>query len=268
MTSAVSDREFPIRSDERETTLDGVRLFPVAPDICRYEKVHQELDEIFQGEERPITPQDILKMQYLDKVVKETQRVIPVVPVIARTLDQDLEIGGRVIPAGVMVVIHLACLHKDPQQFPEPERFDPDRFLPENIAKRHPYSFVPFSAGPRNCLGKRIPPLLLTSFGKFARRADARGPHFERGWPPRGAKLELFQQSRLFDLSTIPSTKRPECVKPAGSRLIGRVLSGIPLGGSSLFCGRCGAADFHTRSRVAAAENFLRLNGLHAIKHN
>lgn len=60
------------------------------------EKVHQELDEIFQGEQRPITPQDVLKMQYLDKVIKESQRVIPVVPVIARTLDQDLKIGEEI----------------------------------------------------------------------------------------------------------------------------------------------------------------------------
>lgn len=61
---------------------------------------------------------------------------------------------GRPVPPGVMVIIHLRDLHKDPAQFPNPDRFDPENFLPERSAKRHPFAFIPFSAGPRNCLGK------------------------------------------------------------------------------------------------------------------
>ena len=63
-------------------------------------------------------------------------------------------LGGNKIPLGTTVVILTSALHRDPRFFPEPEVFKPDRFLPENAKDRHPYSYVPFSAGMRNCIGK------------------------------------------------------------------------------------------------------------------
>lgn len=57
------------------------------------------------------------------------------------------------VPQDTSLVIYLVDLHRNPNYWPDPLRFDPDRFLPERVAKRNPYSYLPFSAGPRNCIG-------------------------------------------------------------------------------------------------------------------
>ena len=56
------------------------------------------------------------------------------------------------IPAGVTVSVNMYLLHHDTKYFPNPDKFDPDRFAPDNCADRHPYAYVPFSAGLRNCI--------------------------------------------------------------------------------------------------------------------
>lgn len=65
-----------------------------------------------------------------------------------------LVLGGHRIPAGTVAMIITYMLHRDPDMFPHPERFNPDNFTADNCRSRHPYAYIPFSAGPRNCVGK------------------------------------------------------------------------------------------------------------------
>ncbi|XP_030745291.1 cytochrome P450 4C1-like [Sitophilus oryzae] len=119
-------------------------------------RLQEEIDSIYQGDERPITSEDLSKMVYMDRVIKETLRVYYFVPFMSRTLVEDIEIDGFLIPKDVTVIISMHDLHHDPEIYPEPEKFDPDRFLPEVTAKRHPYAYIPFSAGPRSCIGQNF----------------------------------------------------------------------------------------------------------------
>ncbi|XP_062068831.1 cytochrome P450 4V2 isoform X1 [Lepus europaeus] len=124
------------------------------PEVQR--KVDDELDEVFGKSDRPATSEDLKKLKYLECVIKETLRLFPSVPLFARSLSDDCEVAGFRVVKGTQAVIVPYALHRDPKYFPNPEEFRPERFFPENAQGRHPYAYVPFSAGPRNCIGQKF----------------------------------------------------------------------------------------------------------------
>ncbi|XP_067119436.1 cytochrome P450 4c3-like [Centruroides vittatus] len=120
------------------------------------QKVYEELYHIFGDDvDRKITTDDLKKMKYLECVIKEALRIYPPVPFIFRRNPSSLEVDGYNLPPNSSYVICIHAIHHNPTVFENPEVFDPDRFLPENCEKRNPIAFLPFSAGPRNCIGQK-----------------------------------------------------------------------------------------------------------------
>uniref|UniRef100_A0A0N5A5P1 Cytochrome P450 n=1 Tax=Parastrongyloides trichosuri TaxID=131310 RepID=A0A0N5A5P1_PARTI len=119
------------------------------------EKVYEEIFDIFGEDERNVTNEDINKMPYFDMVFKEVLRRFSIVSIMTRRLQNDVTIQGYTIPKGVDVVVGPFMSNMNPRVFPDPYKFDPDRFLPENSANRTAFDYIPFSAGPRNCIGQK-----------------------------------------------------------------------------------------------------------------
>jgi len=97
-------------------------------------------------------------MEYLDKVVSETLRKYPILGFLTRQCTKEYQMPDSdvVIEKGTKVFLSLMGLHYDPRYFPDPETFDPERFSPENRANMHPYVYLPFGEGPRNCVAKKM----------------------------------------------------------------------------------------------------------------
>ncbi|XP_015606549.1 cytochrome P450 4g15 [Cephus cinctus] len=183
----VKEQVDTIMFEGHDTTAAGSSFFlsmmGTHPDI--QERVIQELDEIFGDSDRPATFQDTLEMKYLERCLMETLRMYPPVPIIARELKTDLKLasGDYTVPAGATVVITTFKMHRQPNIYPNPDNFDPDNFLPEKTANRHYYAFVPFSAGPRSCVGRKYAMLKLkivlsTILRNFRIRSDIKESDF------------------------------------------------------------------------------------------
>jgi cytochrome P450 family 110 len=93
---------------------------------------------------------DPSSMHYLDAVINESMRLCPVVPNVGRALKAPLKIAGHELPAGIVLAPCIYLAHRRAELWPDPERFDPTRFLD---ARPNPYAFFPFGGGPRRCLG-------------------------------------------------------------------------------------------------------------------
>ncbi|XP_055676455.1 cytochrome P450 4c3 [Lutzomyia longipalpis] len=132
-------------------------LFLIGSDPEIQERVIEEIDLVMDGDrERAPTMKELLDMKYLECCIKEALRLYPSVPLIARQIKEDVQIDEYTIPAGTTAMIVTYMLHRNPQIYYKPEQFNPDRFLPENCQGRHPYAYIPFSAGPRNCIGQKF----------------------------------------------------------------------------------------------------------------
>uniref|UniRef100_A0A182W5Z8 Uncharacterized protein n=1 Tax=Anopheles minimus TaxID=112268 RepID=A0A182W5Z8_9DIPT len=166
----ISDEEIKNQVDTimfegHDTTAAGSSFFLSMMGVHQHiqDKVIQELDDIFGDSDRPATFQDTLEMKYLERCLMETLRMYPPVPIIARSLKQDLKLASSdlVVPAGATITVATFKLHRLESIYPNPHVFDPDNFLPEKQANRHYYAFVPFSAGPRSCVGRKYAMLKL-----------------------------------------------------------------------------------------------------------
>lgn len=99
---------------------------------------------------------DLDRLPYLTRVLKEAMRLYPAAPVIGRSSVDAAEVDGHTIPAGADVIIAPWVTHRHPGYWPDPERFDPDRFTPEAEAARPRYAWMPFGGGPRACIGQHF----------------------------------------------------------------------------------------------------------------
>jgi len=120
------------------------------------ERVYQEVIKTIGPDSVP-TLEDLDKLEYLDCFISEVLRFnAPLQVLTTRTAVEDVPYNNQLIPKGAIVSIGIETIHKNPKHWSDPEIFDPDRFLPENKKGRNLFAYLPFSLGPRQCIGNNF----------------------------------------------------------------------------------------------------------------
>ncbi|XP_055923351.1 cytochrome P450 4d1-like isoform X3 [Eupeodes corollae] len=137
--------------------------------IARYpetqNKCFQEILETFgKDKNTPVTYEKLNSLHYTELCIKETLRLFPSVPLLGRRVTKECEINGKIVPAGANIGISPLHLGRMEEIFPNANEFIPERFdVVTNAEKMNPYAYIPFSAGPRNCIGQKFAMLEIKS---------------------------------------------------------------------------------------------------------
>jgi cytochrome P450/NADPH-cytochrome P450 reductase len=237
------------------------------PDIL--EAAYREVDEVLGGDlSADPTDKQIARLDLIPRILNESLRLWPTAPIFTRAPLEDVVLGGRyAIPKGTPLRVLIPMLHRDERVWPDPERFDPDRFLPENEAKRPPDCFKPFGTGQRACIGRAfalreailVLAMVLQRF-KF-RRPSPYQLHLVSTLTIKPADLKLILSPR--ESSERAPMKRLESSEADGPKLVSghgtplTVLYGSNMGTCSDFADRVAqdAGDFGFEVSVGELDN-------------
>jgi cytochrome P450 len=111
-------------------------------------RLREEIHQVSGTE--PLAPEKVSQLEYVDATLKETLRMLPVAPAVGRVLQRPMKLGEWELPAGMAVMPCVYLTQRRPDLWPEPERFNPERFLGKRTS---PYEYFPFGGGARRCLG-------------------------------------------------------------------------------------------------------------------
>lgn len=145
----------------------GFETSASAMSFCLYEislntdvqsKMRKEIDEIMKKHNGKLNYQALQDMAYMEAVINETLRLYASLPVLNRQVTKDYRIPDLnvVLPKGTKIIIPTYAIHHDPEYYPDPYKFDPERFTDEKIPTKNNFTFMPFGEGPRICLGMRF----------------------------------------------------------------------------------------------------------------
>ncbi|XP_016922170.2 probable cytochrome P450 6a14 [Apis cerana] len=143
---------------ETSSTTISNALYELALNHDIQEKLRQEIKEFEANNDGEWKYETIQEMKYLDKTFKETLRKYPVLPYLSRKSVEDYTFEGTKvsIPKETLICIPIYPIHHDSSIYPNPEKFDPERFSEDEVKKRHSMQYFPFGHGPRNCIGLRF----------------------------------------------------------------------------------------------------------------
>lgn len=118
------------------------------------DKMYQEMQTVI-GKEKPDYT-NVQKLTYFNQCLSETQRLYPIASSVLRKCKKQITIKDWIIPEHISVNIPIYALHHNPKYWPDPEKFDPDRFSVEGQKTHTKFTYLPFGAGPRICIGMRL----------------------------------------------------------------------------------------------------------------
>ncbi|XP_061867142.1 thromboxane-A synthase [Colius striatus] len=173
---------FLIAGYETTTSTLSFATYLLATNPECQEKVLQEVDE-FSAKHMVPDYQNVQELPYLDMVIAETLRMYPPAFRFTREAAKDCIVLGQRIPAGAVIEIAVGHLHHNPEFWPEPEKFIPERFTEEAKKEQHPFAYLPFGAGSRGCIGMKMGLL--------------------------GTKMTLLRILQKFRFKTCPETEIP-----------------------------------------------------------